>query len=48
MTDKEILLKAIEIIGEFSEVRNDEVVSSYEDLITNIRQFMAEVGFDEE
>ena len=55
MTDKEILLEAIGIIGEFSEVVDDDnpkgykVVSTYQNLIDDIKDFMREVGyFDDE
>lgn len=48
MTDKQIIEKTIEIIGEFSENKNGEVVSSYLSTIEDLRQIMIETGLDEE
>ena len=44
MTDKQTLLAAIDIIGEFSEVENGKIVSSYDELIADIYQFMDDTG----
>lgn len=55
MTEKEILLEAIDIIGEFSEEVGDDnpkgykIIRSYQSLIDDIKDFMKEVGyFDDE
>lgn len=54
MTDKEILLAAIDIIGEYSTVVGDDnpsgykVVSTYQSLVDEINDFMDEVGYNDE
>ena len=49
MTDKEILTKAIEIIGEFSDIdEQGNIIQSYANLIEQMKKMMNEVGFDEE
>ena len=54
MTEKEILLAAIDIIGQYSNVVGDDnpsgykVVSTYQSLIDEINNFMNEVGYNNE
>ena len=54
MTEKEILLEAIDIIGEFSEEVSDDnpkgykIIRSYQGLIDDIKDFMREVGYFDE
>ena len=49
MTDKEILTRAIEIIGEFSDIdEQGNIIQSYANLIEQMKKMMNEVGFDEE
>ena len=48
MTSKEILTKAIEIIGEFSDIdEQGNIIQSYTNLIEQIKKMMNEVGFNE-
>ena len=44
MTDKEIIEKTIEIIGEFSENKNGKVVSSYSSVIEDLKRILIETG----
>ena len=48
MTDKQIIEKTIEIIGEFSENKNGEVVSSYSSTVEDLKRIMIETGLNEE
>lgn len=47
MNEKEILLEAINIIGEYGHTEKGEVVQTYSDLILSIENFMKEVGYNE-
>ena len=47
MTEREILMNAIEVIGEYSHIEGVEVVQTYSDLVQSIKNFMKEVGYDE-
>ena len=48
MTDKEILTRAIEIIGEFSDTdEQGNIKQTYTNLIEQIKKMMDEVGFNE-
>lgn len=47
MTEREILMNAIEVIGEYSHIEAEEVVQTYSDLVQSIKKFMKEVGYDE-
>lgn len=54
MTEKEILLAAMDIIGQYSNVVGDDnpsgykVISTYQSLIDEIKDFMNEVGCNDE
>ena len=47
MTEREILMNAIEVIGEYSHIEGGEVVQTYSDLVQSIKKFIKEVGYDE-
>lgn len=48
MTDKEILARAIQIIGEFSDTdEQGNIKQTYTNLIEQIKKMMNEVGFNE-
>ena len=47
MTEREILMSAMEIIGVYSHIEDGEVVQTYLDLVQSIKKFMKEVGYDE-
>ena len=47
MTEREILMNAMEIIGEYSHIEGGEVMQTYSDLVQSIKNFMKEVGYYE-